>query len=497
MQDLEKTNLPGWSSPTSTPAHGKSQLGQSGAQVITACNSRSSTGIRISAEDQARLLRKIDWQLLPILTMLYLLSFLDRASIGNAKIANMGKDLHLTPGQYNIAVSVALISYACFEVPSNIILKLSRPSIWLPSICLAWGIVTICTGFVQNFTGLVVLRLLLGFAEGGFFPGVVYLLTIWYPRHAVVFRFTLFFSGASLAAALGGLMARGLVAANGAAGLSGWRWIFIIEGLITIVISLVAYFVIQDSPLTSRFLSQEDRTLLQALMDEDSLNESKEFSWAEVRAALQDVKVYLGMAICIGLALPAYSFAFFLPSIINLGLGFKATEAQLLSVPPFFAAFIFTLGAGWFSDSWRSRGIPMLCFTFLAMPGYILEIFLPQDHNMQGVKYFSTFLCIVGIGTALALGIPWLGNNLRGHTYRAVGGAAQLVGAQLGGIAGSYIYREKDAPGYHFGHGICLVSLVVAAAATVVQRWHLKRENDKMDKKEAEGGDKSPFRYTL
>ncbi|KAF8458798.1 MFS general substrate transporter [Kalaharituber pfeilii] len=443
---------------------------------------------------RSHLLRKIDYQLLPILTLLYLMSFLDRTSIGNAKIAGMDTELGLAPGEYNIALSLMFVSYVSFEIPSNIILKRLKPSIWLPSICLGWGIVTMCTGFVQSFPSLVVVRLLLGFLEAGLFPGVVFLLTVWYPRHAVVFRFTLFFSAATLSGAFGGLLARGLITLDGTGDLSGWRWIFIIEGLITIAVALSAYILVPDSPLTSRFLSRSEATSLQSLLDADSHHERQEFNWTDVRKAFKEWKVYTAAIICIGVALPTFSFALFLPSIIT-GLGFAATDAQLMTVPPYVAAFIFTVGTGYFSDRHKSRGVPLFIFTLIGMVGYILLLSTPAD--LQGVKYFATFLVAVGVFVASGLNIPWLGNNLRGQMFRATGSAVQVAVGQLGGIAGAYIYRQPNAPRYFLGHGLALGFLGMAAVVTVVQWYLLKRANLRLDKEKAEGKEDDGFRYTL
>lgn len=261
------------------------------------------------------------------------------------------------------------------------------------------------------------------------------------------------------------------------------------------MVAIVGYFFIQDSPATSRFLSPEDSIALQALLKHDSLNESEEFDWAEARAAFCDWKVYLAGIVCLGIALPTFSFALFLPSIINVGLGFKATDSQLMTVPPYAAAFIFTIGAGWYSDRKKSRGVPLLLFTVISMVGYILQLTLPQ--HQQGVKYFATFLCSIGLFAASGLNIPWLGNNLRGHTRRAVGGAVQVATGQLGGVAAAYIYRAPNAPGYFLGHGMALGFLVMAAVGTILQLWLLGRENRKLDKEEEEGVVKDSFRYTL
>uniref|UniRef100_A0A0D2Y3R1 Major facilitator superfamily (MFS) profile domain-containing protein n=1 Tax=Fusarium oxysporum (strain Fo5176) TaxID=660025 RepID=A0A0D2Y3R1_FUSOF len=140
--------------------------------------------VQYDEAEARRILRKVDYRVVPLLTIMYLIAFIDRANIGNAKIAGMNDELGLTGRQYNIVLTVFFIPYALLEVPSNIILKLTRPSIWLPSIMLAWGIVLTLMGIVQNFTGLTIARVFLGIPEAGFFPGATYLLTTWYLRHA-------------------------------------------------------------------------------------------------------------------------------------------------------------------------------------------------------------------------------------------------------------------------------------------------------------------------
>ncbi|RPA93738.1 MFS general substrate transporter [Choiromyces venosus 120613-1] len=462
-----------------------------------AASSTYDDDFEIDPKEQARILRKVDLHLLPIITLLYLMSFLDRSSIGNAKIAGLAVSLDLLPVQYNIALSIFFISYVSFEIPSNILLKKLSPSLWLPSICLGWGIVMTMHGIVQNFGGLVACRLLLGFLEAGLFPGVVFLLTIWYPRHALVFRFCVFFSAATLAGAFGGLLARGLVELDGVGGLEGWRWIFIIEGIATVVVAVLAYMRIQDSPSTAQFLSPPDKKALKALLARDSASEAQDFSWSEVRGAFTEWKVWTSAIICLGIALPTFSFALFLPSIIR-GLGFTAARSQLMTVPPYVAAFVFTISVGWVSDRYKSRGIPLLIFTGVGIIGYAVQVAIPHSH--LGAKYFATFLSAVGIFTASGLNIPWLSNNLRGHSRRATGSAVQVAVGQLGGIAGAYIYREQNAPRYLLGHGLALGFLAMAFVTTALQWWLLKRENEELERKEAAEGVVSGaerFRNTL
>lgn len=174
------------------------------------------------------LLRKLDLHLIPPLALLYLLSFLDRGNIGNAKIEGLADDLYLTPDQYNMCLTVFFFTYAAFEVPSNLVIKRLRPSRWLPGIMVAWGLVMTLMGFVRNYHGLLTARVFLGVTEAGLYPGVSFYLTMWYRREELQLRQALFFCAASIAGAFSGLLAYGISHMRGVAGLEGWRWIFIL-----------------------------------------------------------------------------------------------------------------------------------------------------------------------------------------------------------------------------------------------------------------------------
>lgn len=165
-----------------------------------------------------------------MLALLYLLSFLDRGNIGNAKIEGLQEDLGLTNDQYNWCLTCFFFTYAAFEVPSNLILKRLRPSVWLPAIMVAWGVVMTLMGVVQNYAGLMSARIFLGVTEAGLFPGVAYYLTNWYKREEIQLRQAMFFSAASVAGAFSGLLAFGIGKMDGVGGYEGWRWIFILEG---------------------------------------------------------------------------------------------------------------------------------------------------------------------------------------------------------------------------------------------------------------------------
>jgi len=321
---------------------------------------------RFDATQTKALLRKCDKVLLPFLALLYLLSFLDRTNIGNAKLAGLEEDLNMTgKWDYNIAVSVFFPFYVAAEIPSNLAMKRFRPSIWIPSIMVAWGLMTIMLGIVHNFAGLLAVRCALGLAEGGLFPGVTYYITMWYRRHECGLRMAIFFSAATAAGAFGGLLAFGIMKMDGVAGLGGWAWIFILEGIATFLIAITAYFVMYDYPDTAKFLTSGEKREICSRLEEDRSALSDVFDLKFMWDAFKDWKIYVHMMITIGIYTPLYSISVFMPSIVA-GLGYSNEIAQLMTVPPYFVACLFTVGGGWAADRHGQRGIYMIGFCLMA-----------------------------------------------------------------------------------------------------------------------------------
>lgn len=184
----------------------------------------------IDHQAENKLVRKLDKNIVPIVMITYLLCFLDRTNIGNARLFGLEEDLGLVGNQYQLAVAILFVPYVLIEVPSNLIIKKFTPSKYLAVICFAWGVVSTLTGIVQNFAGLMVCRVLLGLLEGGLFPGLTVYLTLFYTKKELALRIGYLFVASALAGACGGLLAYGISFMDGVAGQSGWRWIFIIEG---------------------------------------------------------------------------------------------------------------------------------------------------------------------------------------------------------------------------------------------------------------------------
>ncbi|KAL7277633.1 hypothetical protein ACG7TL_008560 [Trametes sanguinea] len=410
-----------------------------------------------SGVDPRKVLRKLDWRLLPFVSLLYLLSFLDRTNIGNAKVAGLAADLHLTGLQYNLCSAIFFIPYCFFEVPSNLAMKIMKPSRWIPIIMFCWGAVMVSMAFVKNFGGLITARVFLGMTEAGLFPGVTFYLCIWYPRAAQAQRVGLFLSAATVAGAFGGLLAFAIEKMDGIGGLRGWSWIFLLEGLLTAIVAVISYFAMYDYPENATFLTDAERTWLIETLRKDNTNLSKNFKWKFLRQALADVHSYLLVGIYLFLLIPTYAFALFLPTIIN-GLGFSSSNAQLLSIPPYVVGGISTIVIGILSDRLRMRGPFILGGLVSALIGYVVL----YATKSPGAGYAGTVLAALGLFPSVACILAWAGGNIGGEVKRGVVIAMVIGFGNLGGVASSFIYRPQDSPRYHPGHGTDIGCLCIS-----------------------------------
>ncbi|KAK3377471.1 putative nicotinamide mononucleotide transmembrane transporter protein [Podospora didyma] len=441
--------------------------------------------------DQAatkRLVRRIDLYLIPFLSFLYLLSFLDRTNIGNARLDTLEKDLGLDSRklQYNDALAIFFPFYVAAEIPSNMAMKRFRPSIWIPSIMVAWAICTTLMGIVKNYGGLMVCRSALGIAEGGLFPGITYYITMWYRRHECGFRMAIFFSAATAAGAFGGLLARGIVEMRGVAGLSGWQWIFILEGIITFVAALAAYFVMYDYPATAGFLSPAEKAEVQNRLKLDRSSLADEFSTVYFWDAVKDWKIWVHMFITIGVYTGLYSYSLFLPTIVA-SLGYSNNTAQLMTVPPYVVACVFCVGAGWLADRLKQRGLFMIFFMGMAIVGLVLLM----STQAPAVKYVGCFFLASGIYPNVPQGVAWNGNNIGGSLKRGVGIAMHVGFGNLGGTISAYLFMPRHGPTYYPGFGTLLACQFMAMTLSVFMTIYLRRENARRDREF-----KPPHEYT-
>ncbi|CAF3986836.1 unnamed protein product [Rotaria sordida] len=429
--------------------------------------------------DDKKILRKLDLHLIPTMTLLYLLSFLDRVNIGQAKLNGLTISLKLSSIEYNICLSVFFITYAVCEIPSNLILKKCRPSRWIPFTMIAWGTVVTFMGLVNSYQSLLVCRLLLGATESGLFPGATFYLSSWYKRRELSWRVSILFSGASLAGAFGGVLAYGINKMDGLGKQEGWRWIFYIEGMITVIVGALAFFLINDFPTDRpKFLSeQECNHVLVRLRTDAGPGASEHFSWIQVYSAFSDWKIYIWSLCLLGISVPIFSLSLFSPTIV-LSLGFVTYQAQLLTTPPYAFAFITTMTTAYFSDKYAHRSMFILAWLVISMTGFVILIVV---QNLS-VKYFAVFLATGGISPCVATCITFLSCNISPHTKRATALAFMLSVGSIGGVISGQLYRSQDAPHFILGHAINLGFCTLSLIALTIILIGLHMENRRRDR---------------
>ncbi|KAF7969156.1 hypothetical protein HWV62_28202 [Athelia sp. TMB] len=455
------------------------------------------------------ILRKLDTRMLPMLALLFLFSFLDRTNIGNAKILGLAADLKLTGAQYANCLAIFFAFYIVSEVPSNLIIKRVSPRIWLGVLAAIWGVIDMCMGFVQSYHSLLAVRVFLGIFEGGLLPGIVLYLSMMYKRSETGIRLGLIYSSASLSGAFGGLLASGLNAiGTHGGGYAGWRYIFIIEGILTVVVGLLSIVVLPATVDKAPFLTPKEKVFAaNRLKAEKPASIDAEgnvtvlaepFDWMRVREGVFSIKTWLSAFAYGGILTALYSFGLFVPTIVQ-GLGYTANRAQLFTVPPYAVAAVLTVIAAFVSDRWKIRGPVILAFLPLSIIGYAI---IRSTTNVH-VKYGALFLMASGLYPSVPPVLVWLSSNYTNHYTRATAIGLQLAVANCGGFPATFVYKASESPVYKEAHTIVMGMLVgswvlVAMKCAYLTYLNKQKAAGKMDQYRGCGDDRDPdFKYII
>ena len=298
-----------------------------------------------------------------------------------------------------------------------------------------------------------------------------------YRKHECGFRMALFFSAATAAGAFGGLLARGILEMDGVGNYAGWRWLFILEGLLTLIVAFAAYFIINDYPRTATFLTEPERVEVEARLKLDRASLSDEFDMKYVWAAFKDWKIYVHMFITIGVYTPLYSVSLFLPTIVRV-MGHSNEKAQLMTVPPYVVACAFTILAGWVADKKKQRGLFMIFFEVIGIIGFVMLL----STGNPGVQYAGTFFAASGIFPLVPMGVAWNSNNIGGSLKRGVGIAMHVGFGNIGGVISAFIYLTKDGPRFIPGHAALVGCLTMSLVLSIFMHIYLRRENARRDR---------------
>jgi ACS family tartrate transporter-like MFS transporter len=297
-------------------------------------------------------IRKAALRLLPFLCISYAVNFLDRVNVGFAALA-MNEDLGFTPEMFGFGAGIFFAGYIVFEVPSNLALQRFGARIWIARIMISWGIVATAMAAVGGETSFYVLRFVLGVAEAGFFPGIVLYLTYWFPRETRARIVSIFMAAIPVATVIGGPLSGALLSLDGTAGLAGWQWLFVIQGLPAVLLGLVALRLLPDRPLHASWLTSGEKEALEARLAAER-HETERSGHADLYRALTSPEVLLLSLAYLCLVIGLYGLGFWMPQLLK-GFGLSNLQVGFLSAVPYLIAAIGMIIAGWRSDRTGER----------------------------------------------------------------------------------------------------------------------------------------------
>ncbi|KAI0337405.1 MFS general substrate transporter [Trametopsis cervina] len=430
---------------------------------------------------------RIDLAVVPIVTMCFFLSFLDKGNIGNARLAGLQKDLEMSDYQYTIMLTITFIPYILAELPSNLWLTRTAPNIVLPAMTTLWGIAATLQGVVTSYGGLVACRFFIGLFEGGLSPGIMLYLTTFYPLEKLQLRISLFFVATSLAGAFSGLLASAIIHMDGVGGKPGWAWIFILEGLFTFLFGICAFFLLPRKPASLAFLSPHEKEYVEnELRAHDLANNPHSaksgrggIKWEQAFAALRAVRVWIWVVAGFFNGATLSGLSYFLPSIVA-SLGYTADDAQLMSVPPFAASFVLSIFSSYLSDKYNKRSFTVFIFAIVGIIGFAMFVASSAPHTRYAALFFilpGTY-CMAPPLAALAAITPRRTHASQtggpyaylSHTTRATSIALLTISTNSGGILSTWLLGalskgpRYEAAGWVFG--AFQVGIVVCAAVS-------------------------------
>ncbi|KAF2770993.1 MFS general substrate transporter [Teratosphaeria nubilosa] len=390
--------------------------------------------------EEAALVRKIDLTLLPTMWIMYLLSYMDRNNIGNAKVAGMTADLNMDSNQYPVSLVVSFVTYVLFEVPSNLVLSKTKPSVFLPVIMCLWGIVT-CFGML----------------EAGFAPGVMLMLSSWYKKNEQSKRFAMYISAAVLSGAFGGIIA-GSITDNldGAHGIAGWRWLFIVEGAATAGWALISAFVLPDFPANTKRLSEREREIAISRLEADEVRNRTEdtprlTSLQALAQSVRDWRTWLlvaGYMVIVG----SSTLSYFYPTLVE-GLGYSSHMAQYMVVPIYAVAFVCVLVTGYYSDKApRQRGAIIASWLVVST---VCSIIICAVYDFKA-RYALLVIMAAALWATNGLSLSYAASTFGAMPQEVRAVSLALVNAlgNLAQIYGAYLFPSKDEPKYLLGFGV-------------------------------------------
>ncbi|CEL53273.1 putative transporter C1683,12 OS=Schizosaccharomyces pombe (strain 972 / ATCC 24843) GN=SPBC1683.12 PE=3 SV=1 [Rhizoctonia solani AG-1 IB] len=434
---------------------------------------------------EKKLLRKIDARM-SIMVIIYILNSIDRNNAAAARLRGFEEDLGLQGQEFATILSIFYVGYILMQVPSNMFLNyIGKPSLYLPVCMVLWGGISCLTGITHSFVPALLTRFFLGFVEAAFFPGALFVLSKWYKREELGLRTAILYCGSLSSNAFGGLLAAGILdGMEGKLGHAAWRWLFYVEGAVTIAVAILAIFVLPDFPSTSgRWLSPIEQRLAELRMIEDAGGEADHDSVTEgpfygFVLTVKDWKVWW-LSLALTAQVVGLSFNSYFPTLTRT-LGYNRTISLLLCAPPWAFASLVSFFCSRHADKTGERFYHIAGSYVVGIIGFIIA----EVTMNVAARYIALFLMAQSYAGFIIFW-TWCSNSLpRPPSKRAVALALINAFSQLGNVSGSYVWPTKWGNTYRNSYGICTACFGLTIIMCFIFRQHLISLNRRLDKGE-------------
>jgi ACS family tartrate transporter-like MFS transporter len=418
---------------------------------------------------KAVVLSKVTWHLVPLLFFLYVVAYVDRINIGFAAL-QIKSFLALGDAGYGFAAGIFFAGYVLFQLPSNLIMERVGARRWIAVLMVAWGLISSCMIFVKVPWHLYVLRFLLGSAEGGFFPGIVFYLKGWFPLGTRARTLAVFSAAGPLSAVIAGPLSGSLLRLH-QSGLAGWQWMFLLEGVPAILLGLGVLFYLTNRPADAGWLSLEERNWLIAALAQEGDEPHLPAPFAGLSEVFLSQQIWLLVFVYFGLNCAGYGITFWLPSLIHNLSGVGTTTIGFLTAIPYAAALIVMVLAGAHSDkSGEHRW-------HIALPAFLGAVALLSAANSSSVAGLVTALSIAVVAEFSMVGPFWALCTLAKPQRAAAAIALVNSIGNLGGLAGSYSVGALKSATHGFRNGMMLLGVALGAAGVLALLVHIQTKN--------------------
>lgn len=424
------------------------------------------------SNEERRIFSRASRRIIPLMILLYMVSFLDRVNVGFAALT-MNADLGFSPAIFGWGVGIFFIGYFIFEIPSNVVIEKVGARLWICRIMLTWGLISGAMAFVGGETSFYVLRFLLGAAEAGFAPGMILYLTYWFPADLRAKYYGTYFIAIPLASVIGAPVSAYLLGFDGHLGLKGWQWMFILEAVPALLLGIAVLWLLPDGPTKARWLSDDEKARIAACLKRDREESHASDAHHALWPALRDPRVLLMAAIYFGIVIGLYGISLWLPQMVK-GMGFTNHETGWIVSAVYVVAAIAMPLWGWSSDRTRERIWHTSLASFIGAVGFIGGAYL----HSPALVILS--LGLAAVGTYVAIVPFWaLPPTFLGGTAAAGGIALINSTGNLGGFVGPSIvgWVKDTTQSYSAGMAALAVALVAAGVLTLVVRLQLTRKS--------------------